>query len=158
MPFEPLSPLGGPTGLPERPEPQRFDDINPETRPVQPQEPGLWGAAFRTQNTIGSSISSETVRTEREQRGIFGGPVKIDPDFDPWAEIGDTWMEPYYEQFATAGNKTHFEAIRADIERERKDRQQIEDSGLVGVGASMAAGVLDVTTLVPCGAILRSAL
>jgi hypothetical protein len=157
MPFEPISPLGGFTGGFEPQEPPLFTDINPETRGRQPEQPGLMDAAFRTENTVGSSVASEEVRYARESVGVFGGPVKIDPDFDPWAEIADTPYERYSEQFAVAGNKQHFDAIRADIDRETKDRQRIADSGIVGMGAAMAAGVLDLPTLLPGGAIVRTA-
>jgi hypothetical protein len=147
MPFEPVSPYGGFTGT----------TAAPERAPVSSADDSIWGAAFRTENIVGSSMASEEVRTANEQEGVLGGPVRIDPDFDPWAEIVDTPYESYTDQFALAGNKDHFEAIKADIDRETKDRETIHKSGWTGIGASMAAGVLDLPILLPGGNLIRSA-
>ena len=100
-------------------------------------------SAFRLENTIGSALASKEVRYMRETHGVFGGPVPIDPDFDPWAEIADTPYQAYADKFAHAGNKDHANAIKADIDRELKDRDTIAKSGLIGIGASMAAGMFD---------------
>lgn len=149
MPFEPVAPYGDFVGQREPNEPQRFTDVNPETRPFQPAEPttsDAFEAAWRTDNTLVSALVSQAT----PMRG-----KKLDPDFDPWAEIADTPYQPYYEYFAAAADKDHFEAIKADIMREAKDRQTIEDTGWTGIGASMAAGFFDPTFLIPGGAVVR---
>ena len=137
MPFEPVSPLGGFTGLDEAPEQQ----VQPA-----PTTSDAWEAAYRTGNTVVSSVISQARR--------FSG-AKVDRDFDPWAEIAGTPYEPYTDQFAVATNKQHADAIKADIDRELKDRDTIAKSGWIGIGASMAAGFFDPAILVPGGAIVR---
>ena len=128
MPFEPMSPLGGFTGqLEEQMRSERDDAID------APDFSETFGAAFRTENMIGSAASSEA----------YGADIgNIDYDFDPWARIANTPYEPYYEQFSRAMNEDHFEAIRADIDRENRDRDIIARSGITGIVALMAAGVL----------------
>lgn len=141
MPFEPISPVGGFTATPELPRP---DD---EARP-DPTFGETLSSAFRTENTIGSLMASQDLADDHITR---------DPHFDPWAEIADTPYEPYYEQFARARNPMHFQAIKADIDRENTDRDIISRSGFSGVVAPMAAGVLDWPTLLPGGALVRTA-
>lgn len=141
MPFEPISPVGGFTATPELPRP---DD---EARP-DPTFGETLSSAFRTENTIGSLMASQDLADDHITR---------DPHFDPWAEIADTPYEPYYEQFARARNPMHFQAIKADIDRENTDRDVISRSGFSGMVAPMAAGVLDWPTLVPGGALVRTA-
>jgi len=141
MPFEPISPVGGFTATPELPRP---DD---ETRP-DPTFGETLSSAFRNENTIGSLLASQELANEHQER---------DPYFDPWAEIAETPYEAYYEQFARARNPAHFQAIKADIDRENTDRDVIARSGLTGFGASAAAGLLDWPTLIPGGALVRTA-
>lgn len=141
MPFEPISPVGGFTATPELPRPEE------EARP-DPTFGETLTSAFRTENTIGSLMASQDLADDHITR---------DPHFDPWAEIADTPYEPYYEQFARARNPMHFQAIKADIDRENTDRDIISRSGFSGVVAPMAAGVLDWPTLLPGGALVRTA-
>lgn len=147
MPFEPASPLGGFTGLPDEPQLER---------PEAPSAGEAFGSAFRLDNTVGSAVVSETVRARRNQAGLIG-PVPVDPNYDPWADIAGTHYEPYYEKFAHAENKQIGDAIKTDIDRENKDRDTIAKSGLTGVGASMAAGLLDWPILLPVGEIASTA-
>jgi hypothetical protein len=111
-------------------------------------DPEAAGAAFRTENTIGSVLSSDEMGVDDR---------RIDPQFDPWAEIQGTPYEAYYEQFGRAANRGHFDAIKSDIDRENKDRDTLAKSGVVGMGATMAAGVLDLPSLIPGAVVLRSA-
>jgi hypothetical protein len=104
-------------------------------------------AAFRTENTVGSALSSQS----------FGYDGKEDPDFDTWADIAGTEFEPYWDRFTRARNKEHADLIRADIMRERKDRQYLESQGALGFAQSMAAGLFDLPSLLPGGAAVRSA-
>jgi GNAT superfamily N-acetyltransferase len=178
MPFEPISPVGAFTAGPELPKPPEEEGDSmlatagkiaapvavgagllfaPEiTLPALAIGGGAAlfsdreaaGAAFRQENTIGSLFASQA----RE----FDGTPR-DPNFDPWAEIADSPYEPYYEQFSHARNRPHFDAIKSDIDRENKDRDTLAKSGLTGMGATMAAGLLDWPTLLPGGAVLRTA-
>lgn len=141
MPFEPIDPLGGFTATDELPKPQ--ESVLPD-----PTTSETFGAAFRTDNTIGSLLASEDAH--------FAG-TRIDPDFDPWGAIAGTPYEPYYENFARAANKEHFEAIKSDINRENKDRDIMGRSGWTGLGASLVAGTVDWPIIIPGGQVVRSA-
>jgi hypothetical protein len=110
-------------------------------------DPDAVGAAFRTENTLGSLYSSNELQVDDLSR---------DPTFDPWAEIVDTPYQPYYEQFARARNRPMFEAIKSDIDRENKDRRTLASSGITGMVASMGAGMLDWPSALP-GAVLGRA-
>src|SRR5690606_26010506 len=99
-------------------------------------------AAFRTENTIGSSLASES----------FGYDGKIDESYDPWADIAGTEHEQYWDRFARARNKEQADLIRSDIERERRDREYLESQGMLGFAQSMAAGIFDLPSLLPGGA------
>lgn len=141
MPFEPLNPAGNFTASPELPRPSEDEGESPGFGEAL-------GAAFRTENTIGSLMAA--------QDHDFGW-TSFDKDFDPWAEIADTPYEVYSENFARARNREHFAAIKADIDRENKDRDILARSGALGFAAGAGAGVLDWPTLLPGGAIVRTA-
>ena len=143
MPFEPVSPLGGFTGLAEDQRPKLAEESRDTMRGTigKVAAPVAVGAglvlaplvtvpalavagggalladrenaksAFRLENTIGSSVASEEVRYTRAAQGEFSAPVKIDPDYDPWADIVDTKYEVYADKFAVAGNRDHANAI-----------------------------------------------
>lgn len=141
MPFEPLNPAGNFTASPELPRPSEDEGESPGFGEAL-------GAAFRTENTIGSLMAA--------QDHDFGW-TSFDKDFDPWAEIADTPYEVYSENFARARNREHFDAIKADIDRENKDRDILSRSGALGFAAGAGAGVLDWPTLLPGGAVVRTA-
>lgn len=141
MPFEPLNPVGSFTASPELPRPE--EDVG--------EAPGFGealGAAFRTENTLGSLGAA---------RDHDFGWTPFDKSHDPWAKIVDTPYEAYWENFARSRNDEHFEAIKADIDRENKDRDTLARSGALGFVAGAAAGGLDWPTLLPGGAIVRTA-
>ena len=104
------------------------------------------GAAFRTENIVGSSLVSKSL-------GYSGAR---DPEFDPWADIAGTDFEPHWERFTRARNKEHADLIRSDIEREKKDRQYLESNGALGFAQAMAAGLFDLPSLLPGGAVVRN--
>ena len=87
MPFEPISPVGGFTATPELPRPGEPEMV------AEPTSSDMWGAAFRTENTIGSLLSSQETAI---------GSQTSDPNFDPWGELAGTPYEPYYENFAAS--------------------------------------------------------
>jgi hypothetical protein len=104
-------------------------------------------AAFRTENTIGSTLASKSYWFDGER----------DPSYDPWADIAGTPYEEYWDNFTTARSKPHADAIRADIDREVKDRRYLENQGAIGYAQGLAAGIFDPTILLPGGAIVRGA-
>ena len=104
-------------------------------------------AAFRTENTIGSMLS--------DRSGKYTGD--FDPGYDPWDDIGGTEFEPYWENFASARTREHADLIKQDIVRERRDREYLESQGMLGFAQQMAAGIFDLPSLLPGGAVVRTA-
>jgi hypothetical protein len=104
-------------------------------------------AAFRTENTIGSTLASKSYWFDGER----------DPSYDPWADIAGTPYEEYWDNFTTARSKSHADAIKADLDREAKDRRYLENQGAIGYAQGLAAGLFDPTILLPGGAIVRGA-
>lgn len=123
---EPLSPVLTPT-----PEPMQ-----------EPEGPPLgetFGAAFRTENTVGSFFS-------REGRSGAG----FDPAFDPFAGLEERYQE-HATSFAGANNEYDVAAIKRQIDREERDRQTLADAGGLGIVASITAGIVDPINFVPIG-------
>ena len=120
-----------------------------EPTPEQLESPGigqLFGAAFRMENTIGSLIADQTA-----------GLDPLDDDgYDPWPDIKD---DPIFveqqDRFFRVTNSKYAEALKAQIMREREDRMALEAGGVWGLGAGIAAGVFDWTTLLPGGVLVK---
>jgi hypothetical protein len=110
-----------------------------------PPDPSLlqtFGAAFRTQNTIGSALSAMGQPD----------PTIVDPGFNPIDYVkDDPKYAPYVEQFAGITNKRSAEAKKLQIDREEQDNRTLAAAGWAGVVAQMAAGVVDLPTLLPVG-------
>lgn len=123
-------------------------------RPDEPPSPSLMsiaGAALRQENIVGSLASSE--RFYSTLSGGFydlddGYNVFDDPDFKPY--------EPYADRFDNVFNRRAFDAVRADIDRERKDRDTLARSGWTGMALTMGATIADPTILLPGGALVKS--
>lgn len=105
----------------------------------------VFGAAFRTQNTIGSFIASRGQPDPYEMEDGFDAIdyVKDDPQF-----------APYVENFAGIFNKRAAEAKKQQIVKELQDRRTLDAAGGLGMVAEMAAGVFDLPTLLPVGGAL----
>jgi len=101
-----------------------------------------FGAAFRTENVIGSFLTSRGQPDPLEMEDGFNAIdyVKDDPMFSP-----------YVDEFAGIMNKKAADAQKARIQREIEDRRTIAAAGPMGVIASMAAGTFDLPTLLPVG-------
>ena len=101
-----------------------------------------FGAAFRTQNVVGSYLTS---------RGQ-PDPYQIEQDFDAIDYVkDDPKFSPYVTEFAGIFNKPAAEAKKQQILKEQQDRRTLDAAGGVGVFAEMAAGVFDLPTLLPVG-------
>lgn len=101
-------------------------------------------AAFRTENIVGSFLSRAPGTP---------GVQAVDPSFDPFENI-----EGYERQaraFAYANTPEEVEAVKANIDRERKDRETLAASGAGGFVAAFAAGVMDPTVFIPVGGQLK---
>ena len=97
----------------------------------------VFGAAFRTENTIGSFFSDETQKSE------------FDSSFDPFDDL--TGYEVHASSFVEANTPEDVDTIKRQIDREGQDRKLIEDAGSVGVIANLVSGVLDPINLIPVG-------
>lgn len=97
----------------------------------------VFKAAFTTENTVGSYISDES------QRSAF------DATFDPFDNIDG--YELHAKSFVDANTPEDVASIKKQIDRETQARQTIEESGAMGVTASLAAGILDPINLIPAG-------
>jgi hypothetical protein len=139
MPFEPLDqdlvglrlPLGSPE--PEAP------------RTIEPA-PDVFGPAFRTQNIVGSILSSQTGT----------GRFKRDPEHNPLDTLkGTKYEEDYLDEFVGSRSLEETQAIMAKIDREERDRETLARAGLPGVVAQVAAGIIDPTIAIPGGTVVR---
>lgn len=117
------------------------------TNIVGPQidDPSLvdtFGAAFRTENVIGSFLSS---------RGQ-PDPLEVEDGFNAVDYVkDDAQYSPYVDEFAGIMNRKAADAQKARIAREIEDRRTLDAAGPMGVIASMAAGTFDLPTLLPVG-------
>lgn len=102
------------------------------------------GAAFRQDNIVASAISSETFGLDRYQRDE-------DQTFNPLTEIRGTKYEERAQDAASIFNRSYFDAWKTQVDREDEDRRTVEASGWVGTGASVAAALFDLPSLIPGG-------
>lgn len=105
-------------------------------------------AAFRQENLIGSSLSN--ARLGMDQRQLY----TVDPNYNPLDDIKG--YEDHAERFTEIYNKPAADALKANIDKETKDRATLAASGWTGVGLQVVAGVLDPTILIPGGALGRA--
>lgn len=128
----------------ERQAPQNLTNIAPLDEPeaLDPSMGETFGAAFRTQNVIGSYLSS---------RGA-PDPYQIEDGFDAIDYVkDDPKYSPYVDEFAGIFNRKSADAKKLQIDREEQDRRTLDAAGGLGVIAQMAAGVVDIPTLLPVG-------
>ena len=130
----------------ERRSVQNVTSIAPPDEPAP--DPSLiqtFGAAFRTQNTVGSYLSS---------RGQ-PDPYQIEDGFDAIDYVkDDPAFAPHVDQFSGIFNKRAADAKKAQILQEEKDRRTVDAAGVMGTVAQLAAGVIDVPTLAAPGGFL----
>lgn len=127
----------------EKRTPQDLANIAPADEPeLDPSLGETFGAAFRTQNIIGSWLSS---------RGA-PDPYQMDEDFNSIDYVkDDPKYAPYVDEFAGIFNRKAADALKLQIDREEQDRRTLDAAGASGVVAQMAAGVVDLPTLLPLG-------
>lgn len=127
-----MSPIGA-TPLPE-------EGPDPQDAP----SPGVWAtikSAFRTENIIGSAISSET-------NGVNNA---VEQGYNPWNDIVGTKYEDHWKSFTRSNNRRYTEALKRQIDREEDDRRTMAAAGTLGTVSAIAAGILDPTILIPVG-------
>lgn len=108
------------------------------------------GASFRLENMIGSSLSRANINS------AYGDINTPDPGYNVYQdEDMREIVDRYPDKFETVYNRNAAMAARARIEQEEKDRRTREASGWTGVGLDMVAGVADLPTLIPGGALIK---
>lgn len=126
-----------------KPVPQNLSNIVSDDRP--PDDPTLsqtFGAAFRTQNIVGSYLAS---------RGQ-PDPYQVDDGFDAIDYVkDDPKYAPYVDEFAGVFNRRAADALKLQIDREEQDNRILASAGWTGTVAQLAAGVVDLPTLLPLG-------
>lgn len=137
MPFDNKEPQGT-FGL-RLEEPTRLDPSFMETA----------GAAFRKDNLIGSIVASERMRSTMD-----GSFYDIDKSYNVFDDIEG--YEDHSDAFLSVFNRQAAAAVKADIDRERRDRQTLAASGWTGFAMTAGASVLDPTILLPGGALVKA--
>lgn len=108
-------------------------------------------AAFQSGNTIGSALSSDTLRET-----LFPTrDAKQLTDDEILDQVGKAGLMPLALKFQGVTNQAQLDARVADIKREQKNLEILEASGATGVVAQLVAGVIDVPTLLPVGRALQ---
>jgi hypothetical protein len=107
------------------------------------------GAALRTENILGSIASSERLRET-----LDGDFYDIDRSYNVFDDIAG--YEDHSEAFENVFNRKAAAAVKADIDRETRDRQTLAASGWTGFAMTAGASVLDPAILLPGGALVKS--
>ncbi len=104
-------------------------------------------AAFRQDNTITSLMSRKDLGVDNSDDG----------EFDPISYIRDNNLQGYEDSFIGVLNSRRADAVKAQIERENRDRETLAASGWAGTFAQIAAGTFDAPTLIPGTVAVRGA-
>jgi len=108
-------------------------------------------AAFQSGNVIGSTLSSQTLAEKlfptRSSRQLTDEEI-----MDQVSKAGLTSLLP---KFQGVTNQAQLDARLKDIQREQKNVDILEASGLSGTAALLVAGIVDIPTLIPVGKALQ---
>jgi len=114
----------------------------PAPIPKAPKPEGsLLGAAFRQENLIGAAI----VRNDLKDQ--FHVTDEFDPNFSPRKQAKLDGLGEYADRFNNVRNKSQYDFLKAKIDQEKKDNAIISDNGLLGLTASVFAGIADPVSL-----------
>lgn len=112
-------------------------------------EPGMletWGAYFRSENTVGSALSSRSLAET-----LF--PTPDSPRIttaDLLKRIEADKLGQYQENFVGVDTVADYEATKADLTRRLDDQRIMQAStGINSVAAMLAAGIIDLPSLLP---------
>lgn len=114
-------------------------------------EPGFLekaNAAFQTSSNIGSGYASRAMAIPDEDY------FKKAEGYDVYDHIKG--YEPFVERFEQVYNPIAEQAVKADIDREKQNRDVLAASGWTGFALSVGASVLDPTIFLPGGAVVRA--
>jgi hypothetical protein len=119
-------------------------DVPPLARTKAPQG-SIWGAAFRTENEIGSLLSKEYESNAPQ------------PSFNSWESLRRLGRESDWDYVSDARNEAYMLTQLGNLDRERQDREQLAAAPwYVSLPVQMAAGVASPLTLLPGGGAVRA--
>lgn len=136
MPFDRTTMVrGGTLGISDydRPEPGFLESAN---------------AAWQTSSNIGSGYASRAMAIPDEDY------FKKAEGYDVYEHIKG--YEPFVERFEQVYNPIAEQAVKADIDREKQNREVLAASGWTGFALSVGASILDPTIFIPGGAVVRA--
>lgn len=110
----------------------------------QPGFGRLFGAAFRTENMVGSMLAREdAVDPYRKQDGF---------DWNArYKGLPEAMRVDHGDQFIDIHNDAAFDQKQREIERQLEDKRLLAMGGWRGTVAAMTAGIVDLPTLIPAG-------
>lgn len=107
----------------------------------KPDDTNLLGAAFRQENDVYNAVQY-----------LSRPDFTADPHFDFAEKTKDSVFFQYNpDAFMGVRSEAEWAFTEAKLARERKDRERIAQGGAAGIFASIAAGVLSPTILIPVG-------
>lgn len=116
--------------------------------PGRPAWSATVAASFRQDNTIASAIASET----------RDSPTYQEPGFNPWDAIKGTKYEDHYKAFTDVRNTTAADDTKRQIDQELEDKKTLAASPWwQRLPSELIAGTLDLPTLIPGGAFVKTA-
>jgi archaellum component FlaC len=124
------------------------EPVSPLLR-VDPTPVQTLGAAFRLDNPIFSVFAA-----------LSGGNAAVDENFNPLNEPGfkgSKYEQRYLDDFVSVTNRDQYDSLRARIDQEDRDRETLDAAGGWGTAASVLAGLLDPTLLIPIGGEISAA-
>lgn len=111
-------------------------------------DPSVISAAWERENTVASTVTNP--RLDYDVHKL----TDIDPMFDPFKDIKG--YEQYAPLFEHVYNATAAQALKEQIDKRRKEDATLAQSGWAGSVWQFAAGAIDLPSLLPGGAVVRS--
>jgi hypothetical protein len=106
----------------------------------KPDWSSTFGAAFRQDNTVGAVFSHETI------------PQDVEDGFNAWESIKGSKYERRWKSFVDTRSTRASDAVKRQIDREEEDRRLLDAAPWgQSLTAQIAAGVIDLPTLIPGG-------
>jgi hypothetical protein len=113
-------------------------------------------AAFSQENIIGSALVKNDLieDVEVDESGALSRPLVPGFRFEDHIPPG---YEAYAEMYAFTNNEDETKKVTQFIERRLEEQSILRRNGAAGIGAAMAAGILDPTILIPGVGALKGA-
>lgn len=121
-----------------------FQEFRPLPEQQDPSVQEVFGAAFRQENDVVNAFE-----------GLNQPRFEDEENHNPLDVIEGTRFENYLDSFVTSRSLAETEFIKQKIEQEERDRQILADGGTLGLTASITAGIVSPTTLLPGGVLYR---